>query len=528
MGANGVIAVTVGSAPRRRERGSLGRLGRNVVSNLIGQVLIAALVLAAGRFLYHSLGGDAFGIVFFGLTLASALSAACDLGLGTTAVREVAAHHEQQPGYVIELLRTAGLLCWVAFAALALSLVLAAPWFVNGWIRLSDLAPERAVHALRLVAVGGLLALPRSLYASTLRGLQRMDLSNAIDVAAQVVQQSGTVLMVRTNASLEALVAWLALSQLLWCTAQGVAVALLLGARSLLLGWETSAVRRNLRFGGHLTLLSLLAVVHTQLERMITSHLLPVAVFGYYTFGYGGVARATVLTGAVANAAYPSFAALFALGDRERLMSRYHALQELVCLGGAPLFAAVPFLVRPVATLIFDVEVASSLTIPLTLVAIGFYLNGTLTVPHVFSLAAGRPDIAVQQNLIALPIVLPLTAILVGRFGLAGAGASWVAYQLLGYAWGARRVSRECMHIPFGRWLRPAAQAVALALLTYGPLLVLMDTRSVGRAVAAYLIATSLFAAGAGVLAGPELRAAARRVAASLVPARLAGGQPPR
>jgi len=492
----------------------VGRLGRNLVSNVVGQGLVTLLVLAAGRYLYGSLGADAFGVVFFAITLASALSAAFDLGLGATAVREVAAHRLRQPQHVVGLVRTAGLLCWGAVLVLSLIVLAAAPVLVTRWVRLSDLSPERAVWALRLVAVGGLLALPRTLYTNVLRGLERMDLSNAIDVGAQAVQQSGTVLLVRAGVPLETLVAWLALSQLGWCLAHGGAVARQLGSGVLRPGWDRAAVERNLRFGGHLTAASILAVIYTQADRLIASHLLPIAVFGSYTFGYSGVTRATLLTSAVANAAYPSFAALFAEGDRARLMARYQSLQEFVCLGIAPLFAAVPFLVRPVATIIFNAEVAASLVVPLSLVSLGYYLSGTLAMLYVFSLAAGRPDLSVRQNLITLPVVLPLTALLISRLGLTGAGASWVLYNVLGYAWGGRRANRECLQLPVRRWLAPLGRAAALAAVTYGPALAMAAGRSLRGAVAAYLLGTAAFAAGAVLVAGPELRAAVRTVTA--------------
>jgi O-antigen/teichoic acid export membrane protein len=492
----------------------VGRLGRNLVSNVVGQGLVTVLLLVAGKYLYASMGADAFGVVFFALTLASALSAALDLGLGSTAVREVAANHERDPGYIVGLIRTSSLLCWGVFLTLSSVVLAAAPLLVDRWVRLSELDGDRAAAALRVVAVGGLLTLPRSLYTNVLRGLERMDVSNAIDVGAQAVQQSGTVLLVRAGASLETLVTWLALSQLGWCLAHAAAVARLVGPAAVLPGWDRQAVRRNLRFGTHLTAASILAVIYSQADRLIASHLLPIAVFGSYTFGYSGITRATLLTTAVANAAYPAFAALFAQGDRVRLMDRYQTLQELVCLGTAPLFAAVPFFVRPVATVIFEARVASTLVVPLSLVSLGCYLNGTLTLLYVFSLAAGRPDISVRQNLLTLPVVLPLTALLISRLGLTGAGAAWVLYNLLGYAWGGRRANRECLQLPVRRWLAPLGRAAVLAALTYGPALAWAAGRSPSAAAAAYLVATAAFALGAAALAGPGLRAAVRTVVA--------------
>jgi O-antigen/teichoic acid export membrane protein len=117
---------------------------------------------------------------------------------------------------------------------------------------------------------------------------------------------------------------------------------------------------------------------------------------------------------------------------------------------------------------VFNSEVAEQLRLPVALLAAGWYLNGTLTVPYMMSLAAGKPQIAARQNALALIVVLPVTVVAVYTFGLAGAALSWVIYHLFAYSYGLPRICRECLRFPVGSWLREIAAWLLLIGVTYG------------------------------------------------------------
>lgn len=437
------------------------------MSNLGGQGLVMTFLLVAGRFAYQALGPEGFGVVLFGLTLSAALSAAFDLGIAATAVREVSARRRSEPQYVVRLSQTATLQGLAGFLMLAALAWAAMPFLVKNWLRLEG-DTAGAVLSLRVLALGGLTALPRGVASALLRGAERMDVTNAIDVVCIALQQAGLVAAARADVGLLGIAAWLAASQVGWYVAYLPAVAKVLGRDALKPRWNADAARRTARFTLNAGVVSLLAMVHTQADRLVVSRLLPIAAFGWYAFGFAAIARASVVTGAVAQAALPSLAAFDAAGDRSALRARYERLQALVCFGAAPLFAAVPFAVRPVYEFVFDAATAGLLLAPLTLVAIGFYLNGTLMLPYMASLAVGRPDIALRSNLWALIAVLPATVVLVRTFGLTGAGLSWVGYQLFAYGYTARRIRAECLGIPWADFLQPTVRAAGTALSLYG------------------------------------------------------------
>src|SRR5258708_23642442 len=201
-------------------------VSRNIAYNVVGQTLLLALGFVSVRFIVARLGADGVGIVYFTIALTGVILAAVDLGINTTAVREVSAHHGRDDAYVVDLVRTASVIYWGAFVVLALATYLAAPYLVTSWLHLGgSIDQETAIEAVRIMTIPALLILPRSLYTSLLRGLQRMALTNVLDVGLLAVQQLGLIVVISLGGGLLAAAWCLATSSVLAPTAHLVASA---------------------------------------------------------------------------------------------------------------------------------------------------------------------------------------------------------------------------------------------------------------------------------------------------------------
>jgi O-antigen/teichoic acid export membrane protein len=226
------------------------------------------------------------------------------------------------------------------------------------------------------------------------------------------------------------------------------------------------------------------------------------------------VTRVSVLTAAVGQATLPSLSALFHRGDRAGLLAQYRTVHDLVCLVTVPLFAGLALGAAPLLAAVFDPAVASVLATPMVLLCVGAYMSATLTVPYFVTLAVGRPEIAVRANVLAVVIVLPLTALLIWSLGLLGAGLGWVVYQTFMYAYSVPRVCAECLDVPVRRWYGHVLTIGALAAATYGGAGVAVRLASDGgpgvRGLA-WAVATLLFAGGALRVMAAETRAVLER-----------------
>ena len=487
----------------------MSRLSKNVIYNLFGQGLLLVLGFVSVKYIFKQLGEDALGIIYFTAMMNTVLCAVLEMGICSTTVREVSAHFESEPNYIHDLTRTFSLFYWAAYVFLGVAIFFLAPIIVEKWINLKTMNTATATCILRILGIASLVALPKSLYVSLFRGLQRMEFNNFIDVITTGLQQFGTILILALGGGLFFVVYWFAS-----CYAFRILIYIAISARffslkGLIPGYSFSVIKRNLGFASRMMSISIMATIHMQADKIIISKLLPISAIGYYGIAYGSTSKGQLVTGAISQAAFPSFSALFKAGDRNGMISQYQKLQDLLCYEIVPIFAAIPFAAIPLFSYILNKDIAGLLLLPITLLCVGFYMNGTITIPYVFSLAVGKPGIAARQNFYALFVVLPVTVLLIYFFGLTGAGLSWVFYHIFAYSYGVPRMCRECMKIPVWKWYLHVLKIFTLIGLTYGIAWITLDVignHSILLLTSAYVGASIVFLTGSYFMIGEEFR----------------------
>jgi len=487
----------------------MSRLSKNVIYNLFGQGLLLVLSFISVKYIFKQLGEDALGIIYFTAMMNAVLCAVLEMGICSTTVREVSAHFKSEPNYIHDLIRTFSLFYWGAYVFLGVAIFFLAPVIVEKWINLKTMNTATAIYILRILGIASLAALPKSLYVSLFRGLQRMEFNNFIDVITTGLQQFGTILILALGGDLFFVVYWFAS-----CYAFRIFIYVAISARffslrTLIPGYSFNVIKRNLGFASRMMSISILATINSQADKIIVSKLLPIGIVGYYGITYSIASKGQLVTGAVSQAAFPSFSALFKAGDRNGMMSQYQKLQDLLCYGIVLIFAAIPFAVIPLFSYMLNKDIARLLFLPTVLLCVGFYMNGTITIPYVFSLAVGKPGITVRMNFYALFVVLPVTGLLIYFFGLIGAGLSWVFYHIFAYSYGVPRICSQCLEIPVWKWYLHVLKIFALIILTYGvgwAFLELMGSYSIISLALAYTGATIVFLTCAYFMIGDELK----------------------
>jgi O-antigen/teichoic acid export membrane protein len=487
----------------------MSRLSKNIIYNFIGQGLLLILGFVAVKYIFKQLGEDALGIIYFTVMLNSLASVVLEMGICATTVREVAGCFEEEPAYISELIRTFSLFFWSAYVLISFAVYVLAPVMVEKWINLTTMDAATAIYVLRILGITSLVALPKSLYVSLFRGLQRMEFNNIIDVVTSGLQQFGIILILALGGNLFKVVYWFAACYLLRILIYLVCSAHFFSPRALVPGYSLAVVKRNIGYSLKMMSLSFLLAIHKQADKVIVSKLLSIGTFGYYSFAYSSVSRGALVTGAIAQAAFPYFSALSQKGDRNRLITQYHKLQDLLCFATVPLFAAIPFASLPLFSYLFNEQVARMLLLPITLLCVSFYMNGTLRMASTFTVSTGKPEIVVKLNSFALFILLPITIVLIYQFGLTGAALSWVFYYIFAYVYAVPRICVECLKIPTEKWYLQVLRIFLLICFTYGlagAVLHVLDNSGILSLSLAYIGGSTLFLIGAYFMIGGELR----------------------
>ncbi len=194
----------------------MSKIAKNITYNLFGQSLLIVLGFVAVKFIFKRLGEDALGIIYLAAAINAIFCSMFEVGICSTTIREVSAHHKTDPGYIHDLIRTFSLFYWIFYLGFALAVFFFAPVLVQKWIILKTMDAPTAVHILRVMGMASFLALPKSFYVSLFVGLERMEFNNTIDVLTTGLQQAGTILILTLGGSLFQVVYWYRLSFLAW------------------------------------------------------------------------------------------------------------------------------------------------------------------------------------------------------------------------------------------------------------------------------------------------------------------------
>jgi len=432
-----------------------------------------------------------------------------DMGLSYTTIREVSSHYQTETQYIKNLIRTFSFFYWVSYIIFGVFIFLLAPIFIDKWLVLKTIDSKTAIYAFRVLAIGAFIALPASFYSCLLRGIQRMEFNNLIDVAISSIQQFVIILVLVFGGNIFHVVWFYSSCYILKLFIYLFVSGYFFSISSLVPMFYLEVLKRNLRFATVMMSVSFISAVHTQADKIIISKLMPISIFGYYTFAYNNISKTLFVTSAIFQAAFPAFSSAVGSNDHLKLTHRYRKLQDLVCVGFVPIFAAIVYFTLPLFSYLLNENAAELLLLPITLLCLGFYMNGTLNFCHILAIAMGKPCISARQNIYALFIILPSMVLLVHYHGLSGAALSWIFYQIFGYIYGIRRIYRECLRIHVSDFYFFILKVFLLIAFSYGFLWVylkIIKNFSIISLSVTYTVATIIFFIGGYFIISKQTR----------------------
>jgi O-antigen/teichoic acid export membrane protein len=397
------------------------RVLRNAAWNLGGSILPLLAAAALMPFIVARLGVERFGLLSLAWVLIGYFSL-FDLGLGRALTKMIAERRGTPRAAEIDSLASSGVVLVVLLGLAGGMLVAACAPLGFRWLeRLPAELRDEARRGIFLVALGIPLVVASAALRGVLEGVQAFRVLNLIRAPAGVLLFAAPALSALLSPRLDWAIAALLATRLLMLLAHvGPCLAQVrLGLRHVDIAWAGPM----LRFGGWLTVSSVVGPVIVYSDRFILGALLSLAAVAYYTAPFEIVSRLLIVPAALAGALFPALASRSQRDADSAFLQRQAT--RVILLITVPLCLAGGALAEPALDAWLGPEFARHSTAALLWLLPGFVFNSLAQVPLMALQGAGRTRAVALLHLAELPVYAAGVWAAAQSFGIAGAAAVW-------------------------------------------------------------------------------------------------------
>lgn len=408
-------------------------LKKNITANFAGSFWQAIMGFVFIPLYIKFMGIESYGVIGIFATI-QGIFGLLDVGLGSTLNREMARlsvlQGKQQE--MRNLLRTLETLYWILAVFTGLIVVLLSPLIANHWIKEGQLHLESIRQSLLIMGFIMIFQMPIGFYSGGLMGLQKQVLLNGINVGISTFRGVGAVLILW-------LVSPTIQTFLLWQLAISILNAIIIGIflwRNLPCSENKPFFQKDLlkgvwRFTAGMSSISILAVILTQMDKIILSKMLSLELFGYYTLASMIAMSLNRLFIPFYSGIYPRFTQLIALNDQEKLKQIYHTSCQLLSVLILP--AAIILALFSYEIILLWTQNPATAERSYLLVSIlicGTAINGIMHLPYALQMAFGWTKLSIIKNIVAVIILGPLIVFFTVHYGSAGAASVWLLLNI--------------------------------------------------------------------------------------------------
>ena len=271
-----------------------------------------------------------------------------------------------------------------------------------------------------------------ALYKSCLLGLQKQVLFNALNSAFSVLRHLGAVgVLAWYSPTLNAFFGWQILVTSLAILSFAVSTYTSLPFQMRHARCSFAALTSIRKFAGGVFAISAIAVILTQLDKIILTRYVSLEDFGYYTLAALVAGSLHMVISPITQALYPRFCQLHAQKNYDLLAKNFHYGAQLISV--IPGSIALVILWNSEAFLIAwtgDIVLAQNSAPYLSILMIGYLVHGLYWMPYHLQLSYGWVRLAFYSNLISVAIVVPTLMLFVPLYGPKSAAWVWVLINI--------------------------------------------------------------------------------------------------
>lgn len=405
----------------------------NIIANYIGRFWGIFSNIVFIPLYIHFLGMEGYSIISFSLVLVG-LMMILDIGMTTTLSKEFASKSNciTTKQKLFTSLETIYLFiaCLIILLFLIFSRLIA-----YHWLNVENISPDKVSNYLNILGVGIAFQLLAQFYWGGLIGLEQQVKANIYQIGLGVVRNGLVVVALLFFPDLYVFFIWQTLSMLIYAiiVRQSVVKSIFdtYSARNTF-RIDPLTIKSIWRFAGGVMLISLVAAINSQMDKLAISKFLPITSLGYYTLAVSLSQGLLIIVSPLGTAIFPRLTALY---SENRHQEASELFQKAFLFSNILIFTFASNMIFNAEDLIWiwtgnrQYAVESASFVPY--LAVGMVVGSLQTIPYYISLANGFTKFNNYLGIASLLITFPGYWIMTKYYGAIGAAIVWCCIQTL-------------------------------------------------------------------------------------------------
>ena len=406
---------------------------KNIIANFIGKFWsILSNFLFLPLYIDY-LGFESYSIISFTLVIGG-LMAILDVGLTATLSREFA-RLDNSLTKKIRIFKTVEssyfIITGVSIAILyALSDIIA-----FRWVNLNNFKPEKVSFFIKIISFGIGFQMLLRFYMGGLLGLEKQIKANIFQISWGIARNGLVVVVILFFPSLEVFFIWQTLSTVIFAVVLKLTLNKYLTGKyvfDLIPKFEKAVFKNIWRFAGGMFLISLVASLNSQMDKLAISKFLSVESLGYYTLAVSLSMAIYIFANPISVALLPRFTALYSTGNYISASLLFRKVNIFIGIFVFAMMANMSFFAEKLIWIwTGNKELAKESYIYLPIVSISYTMLSLSIFPYNIAIANGYTKLNNLLGLISLFVTLPGYWISTKFYGGIGAASIFCIVQFL-------------------------------------------------------------------------------------------------
>lgn len=406
---------------------------KNIIANFVGRfwsILSSFLFIP----LYiRFLGFESYSIISFTLVIAGLMSI-LDGGLTATLSREFARSDNTHEGK-IRIFKTLETTYFIIIGFCIVSVFCLSGVIANNWLILNAFNPHRVSLFLKIISFDIGFQLLLSFYLGGLLGLEKQVQANMYQMGWGILRNGLVIITLIFVPSLEIFFIWQSVSTIIFALLLHLSLNKAMTSRyefNFQPRIEKKIFKNIWRFAGGMLLISIVASLNTQMDKLAISKLLPIENLGYYTLAVSISMGIVVLVNPISIALLPRFTALYSSGEKDKACLLFHKVNLAVSILVFSIMTTMVFFSKEllwVWTGKMDLALHAYTFVPP--IAGAAAMLAILIIPYNIAIANGYTKLNNILGLVSLFVTLPGYWIATKNYGAIGAAFVFCAVQTI-------------------------------------------------------------------------------------------------